>query len=497
MRHLTDQYVTFGKARRAFLLRLCLASVLLAPSLAHAQLTGVLEIPGNGVTLSGVGVISGWKCETEGGITIRLNDGAPIPATYGLPRTDTSGVCGNDGKNGFFSYTNWGNLGDGEHTAVAYDNGVEFGRSTFTVVTFGTAFLTGAQARVTVENFPSPGETTVLAWNQSTQHFEAVAVDLLEAPLASYDRAYWREVGQDIAAGTYLSERFIYASLPDLDACRAGTLTQAAQDRALEGINQIRALHGLADVRYSFLYDTSVQEAALIMAANNYLTHSPDPEDRCYTEAVKEARPNNINFTSRDPSTGLGRPRDPVVDMLQYTNDSRGLSPDARREFSGIAAAGHRRWVLNPFATYMSYGQVYGFTVHKVSGFGREPNIHPQVEVDYIAFPYETYPSTLMFSNPSWSFSVVEDKTNIWSNLHPYFDSATVSVTRVSDGTSLTVSDLYTDTRGFGVPNFLSWTVADWEFDTLYQVEINNVAMQSGGTRSFSYPVYIDRAGLR
>ena len=38
-----------------------------------------------------------------------------------------------------------GNLGDGEHTAIAYDNGVKFAESTFTVTTTGEAFLTGAQ----------------------------------------------------------------------------------------------------------------------------------------------------------------------------------------------------------------------------------------------------------------------------------------------------------------------------------------------------------------
>ena len=325
----------------------------------------------------------------------------------------------------------------------------------------------------------------MLEWNQSTQHFEIVGVGLIGVPLASYDRTYWREVGQDIAAGTYLSESFIYTSLPDLDACRAGTLTQAAKDRALEGINQIRALHGLPAVRYSSLYDTSVQEGALIMAANDYLTHSPYPSDRCYTEAGSEGLRSNINFSQRrDPATGLGLPEDPVVDMIEYTNDSRGVSPAARRE-SGIIGyfqVGHRRALLSPFATYMSYGQVYGFTVHKYAGFDREPTINPQVEVDYVAFPYDTYPATLMFSNPSWSFELVR---------YGGLKSATISVTRVSDGTNLTVSDLYTSGE-----YFLSWTVEDWEFDTLYQVEINNVAMQSGGTRSFSYEVYIDRAGL-
>ena len=69
---------------------------------------------------------------------------------------------------------NWGNLSDGEHIAIAYDDGVEFARSTFTVTTPGTDFLRGVSKRVTVDDFPHPGDTTVLEWNQGTQHFEIV-----------------------------------------------------------------------------------------------------------------------------------------------------------------------------------------------------------------------------------------------------------------------------------------------------------------------------------
>ncbi len=155
----------------SFLLRLCLGLMVVVPSLAHAA---TLEIPGDGTAVSGIGVISGWKCEVAGDITISLNGEAPFPAMYGLPRSDTSAVCGNDGNNGFFSYWNWGNLGDGEHTVVAYDNGEEFAESTFTVTTPGAEFLTGASKQVTVDDFPNPGDTTVLEWNQGTQHFEIV-----------------------------------------------------------------------------------------------------------------------------------------------------------------------------------------------------------------------------------------------------------------------------------------------------------------------------------
>ena len=156
------------------LLRFWIAFVLLVPSLTHAA---TLDIPGNGTTLSGVGLISGWKCEAKGDLTIRFNGGDPIPLLYGSERTDVRNVgsCP-DADVGFVAVMNWGNLGDGEHTAVAYDDGVEFARSTFTVVTTGEKFLEGARARVSVRDFPRTGETATFEWNQSTQHLEMVSV---------------------------------------------------------------------------------------------------------------------------------------------------------------------------------------------------------------------------------------------------------------------------------------------------------------------------------
>ena len=148
----------------------CLGIVLLAPSLTQAA---VLDIPGDGDKLSGIGVISGWKCEAVGDITIRFNDGDPIPATYGFPRDDTSATCGDDdGNNGFYSFFNWALLGDGQHTAVAYDNGKQFASSTFEVTTLGEEFVQNANARLRVPNFPSPGEEAWFEWNQATQHLE-------------------------------------------------------------------------------------------------------------------------------------------------------------------------------------------------------------------------------------------------------------------------------------------------------------------------------------
>ena len=159
-------------------LSLCLGLLLWAPSLALAQLTATLEIPGDGDTLSGIGVISGWKCEATA-ITVVIDDGAPIPMLHGSERGDTSGVCG-DTPNGFVAIFNWALLEEGEHDAVAYDNGEVFARSTFEVATTGVEFLADVDVRVRATDFPSPGETTWFQWNEGTQHLEINRTVLLE-----------------------------------------------------------------------------------------------------------------------------------------------------------------------------------------------------------------------------------------------------------------------------------------------------------------------------
>ena len=160
-------------------LSLCLGLLILVPSLALAQSTATLEIPGDGDTLSGIGVISGWKCEAKGDITVRLDGGIPIKMVYGSGRGDTRRPCG-DADNGFLAIFNWSLLLEGEHEAVAYDNGVEFAKSTFEVATLGVEFLADADVRVRVPNFPSPGETTWFQWNEGTQHLEVNRTVLLE-----------------------------------------------------------------------------------------------------------------------------------------------------------------------------------------------------------------------------------------------------------------------------------------------------------------------------
>ena len=102
-----------GKDLMSSPLRLCILLCFLTPALGHAATLG---IPGNGTKLSGVSVISGWKCVAEGALTIVFNaDGQHIPLLYGTERTDVraNGQCrDNDHDNvGFVAIWNWGQPG--------------------------------------------------------------------------------------------------------------------------------------------------------------------------------------------------------------------------------------------------------------------------------------------------------------------------------------------------------------------------------------------------
>ena len=127
-----------------------------------------LENPSPESFQSGIGVISGWACEAEA-IVIELN-GIPLQAAYGTVREDTRGVCG-DINNGFSLLWNWNNLGEGEHTVRALIDGVEFASTTVRVTTFGEQFLRGVSGRFDLPDFPSPGETATVQWEQSLQNF--------------------------------------------------------------------------------------------------------------------------------------------------------------------------------------------------------------------------------------------------------------------------------------------------------------------------------------
>ena len=129
---------------------------------------GFLENPQPNAFKSGVGLISGWVCEAQR-VEVDIN-GSRMTAVYGTEREDTRSQCG-DADNGFVTLFNWNRLGNGRHTARLLVDGKEFARSTFQVTTFDQEFVRGASGTYRLQNFPYPGTTTVIEWEESTQNF--------------------------------------------------------------------------------------------------------------------------------------------------------------------------------------------------------------------------------------------------------------------------------------------------------------------------------------
>ena len=140
---------------------------------------GVLENPGPNSFQSGVGVLSGWVCEAdtvEIEITTEGGEVGRQVAGYGTERLDTQDVCG-DTDNGFGLLFNWNLLDDGEYAVVAYVDDEELGRATVRVTTLGAEFLRGAEGECAVPDFPLPGETATLRWQQNQQNFVITQVE--------------------------------------------------------------------------------------------------------------------------------------------------------------------------------------------------------------------------------------------------------------------------------------------------------------------------------
>ena len=103
-------------------------------------------------------------------VEIDINGTIRLPAASRTERRDTTSVCG-DSNNGFGLLFNWNLLGDGTHTVRALADGVEFDSATFTVTTLGREFVRGAEGMCRVNDFPAPGETVTLKWQEPMQNF--------------------------------------------------------------------------------------------------------------------------------------------------------------------------------------------------------------------------------------------------------------------------------------------------------------------------------------
>ncbi len=257
----------------------------------------------------------------------------------------------------------------------------------------------------------------------------------------------------------------------NITSCSAGTVSTAFQNATLRRINWFRAMAGVpASVTLDPVFNQKAQQAALMMSANNSLSHSPPSTWLCYTAAGAEG--------ASKSNLGLGH------------LGAEGVSDGAMREAgSSNYPVGHRRWVLYPQTTSMGVGDVpatgsnYSGTAVWVQD-GNYGAARPAVRDTFVAWPPKGYvPYTVVY--PRWSFA------------YPGANFSAARVTMTENGNAIAVTQ-ETVANGYG-ENAIVWLpgsyTADTSWnkpaaDTVYTVTISNVTV-NGKAQTFSYNVTV------
>lgn len=117
-----------------------------------------------------------------------------------------------------------------------------------------------------------------------------------------------------------------------IGSCLAGDTTGAFKSAVLRRLNYFRAMAGLAgDLALDASLSAKAQQAALMMDANDSLSHSPPTGWTCYSAGGAEAASRSLLAYSNAPARS--------VDLLDGYMRDRGANN---------AAVGHRRWLLYP-----------------------------------------------------------------------------------------------------------------------------------------------------
>ena len=207
--------------------------------------------------------------------------------------------------------------------------------------------------------------------------------------------------------------------------CTKGTESPASIQATLTAVNDLRDFASLAPVTFDPAENDQALAAALIMAAQNDLSHDPPPTWACWTQEGHDAAGRSNLFLGE---TGAAA-------MVGYVDDS------------GIDSLGHRRWVLDPGATTFGTGSTDRTNALMVFP---DPNATPPTPPSAVAWPPATWlPWDFVFGTWSLGFTA------------PGADISNATVTVTLDSQPRTVSNVRAVDSGYGSADpTLAWDVA-------------------------------------
>lgn len=275
------------------------------------------------------------------------------------------------------------------------------------------------------------------------------------------------EPDSDIQSGIYSSE-------PDVSKCTAGGVSPLEKERVLERVNYIRSLHRLPPVVYEEKDDIYTEQCALIIAANEELSHTPGKDWTCYSD---------------DAYTGCNKSNI----FIQWGNDNLSFKSttviDAFMTDEGVDTLGHRRWIMDPWLAHISFGRADDYS-SKITGAALKVINTDQQDIsgssiDFVAYPYEYYPVGLYNENVMMSFSVISDRNSKWNNGNVDMLTSAVSILG-PDNKPVKITGKVFDNDGYGVPNNLRWFAESIKPGVRYNISITGVIV-NGIPKTYNY----------
>lgn len=275
----------------------------------------------------------------------------------------------------------------------------------------------------------------------------------------------------------------LYDDPPNVGICKAGRLTDATRNEVLDTVNKVRALSGLGPVVYDAASDDEVMSAALLMAANGKLSHTPPADWNCWSVLGSDGA-SHSNLTGGVISPYLDFDS-PTGDVIKWLTETTNANP------GNIA---HRRWLLDPFLQKIAYGRVAAdYDGAAVTDGAALKVVYDDETVavsgDTVDWPAGDYPAAYFADGVPLSFAVVADKSHKFDSKLVDFSHATVKVTQ-RGGADVAVSDIAFDNDGSGVPDNLQFRTGPLKHGVIYDVTITGVSIGPKGkvvTRDYTY----------
>ncbi len=262
---------------------------------------------------------------------------------------------------------------------------------------------------------------------------------------SAVNAAYWRLYATGLKVPTGYTG--------DESRCVAGSVTGASLNATRNAINYVRSLGGLAPVGFNTSLNARSQKTALMMSANRQLSHSPSSSWRCYS-SVGAANAGRSNLALAYPKiTSAG-----VVGL--YMQDPG----------SGNGAVGHRRWLMNPFATQMGSGSTN--VANSLTVIGPRSSARPNPA--FVSWPTAGYFPDALEPSGRWSLSAGNSRVS--------FAKASVAVYR--NGQRVSAAKYHVE-NGYAQPTLVFRVPASQARSGTFTVVVRGI--RTGGTRSFSY----------